>query len=335
MGKTKSQIEAWALDVIDRSRAGQRVEDDRVELKGEWVEPAKAARRIAALANAARTEPFLVLIGVEECVGPTVLPAEPEFGKWWSQVKTYFDHAAPRLEYDLIVEGVHVLYFEPDWPPYLVKRDPMEASGLWEVPWREGTHTRSARHGDLIRILVPRGRVPDFEVLKARASTGLSDKQVPSLSVEATLYIAPQSPERIVLPFHRTRMEVRWEGADEYVPLRGALYSMGERKSRTIHAGNDEVVVEGPGRLSFLGYCEMRPELVPVGKALEIRVQLDPLPESERLMVPFMISYSGGSSGRHFWGVDPPAPRPAMTRFRRRGAWMSRVLGDKPWSVRG
>lgn len=155
MTKSKAQIEGWALAVIDHSRAGRRVEDDRVELKESFMDPAKAARRIAGLANAARTEPFLLLIGIKECVGPVPLPIEPEFSRWWAQVTSFLDPAPPRLEH-LVVEGIHALYLEPDGPPYVVKhrQDAADSSGLWEVPWREGTMTRSARHADLIRMLV-------------------------------------------------------------------------------------------------------------------------------------------------------------------------------------
>ena len=63
------EIEAWALGIIDRVIQKQPIEDDRVELKAEWPDALKAARRIAGHANAARGEPILWLIGVDEKAG--------------------------------------------------------------------------------------------------------------------------------------------------------------------------------------------------------------------------------------------------------------------------
>lgn len=47
----KTDIEFWALSIIERVEKGQPVEDSRVELKGDWIDPKKAARRIAGHAN--------------------------------------------------------------------------------------------------------------------------------------------------------------------------------------------------------------------------------------------------------------------------------------------
>jgi hypothetical protein len=55
---TRTEIEAWALRVIDSVKAGAPNEDSRVELKREWIEPKKAARRLAAHANAAGANRF-------------------------------------------------------------------------------------------------------------------------------------------------------------------------------------------------------------------------------------------------------------------------------------
>ena len=62
-----TDIERWALQVIDRVERQQPVEDSRVELKREWpTSPWSTARRIAGHANAARVEPILWIIGVDE-----------------------------------------------------------------------------------------------------------------------------------------------------------------------------------------------------------------------------------------------------------------------------
>ncbi len=154
-----------------------------------------------------------------------------------------------------------------------------------------------------------------------------------SLSVHVTLYIVPQTPERLVLPLHQCSMEARWDGIDDYVALHGGLVPLGDRKSKTIHYGADEVVVDGPGRIRLSGFTVIPAERVASAKVIDVRMHLDPLPESDHLMVEtFIVSAGPDAEGRHFWGVDPPKERPeAVTTFR--SAWMDQVTGGRPWSA--
>jgi hypothetical protein len=65
-----TEIDAWALRVIDQVVSGKPNEDSRVELKADWpIDYSKAARRIAGHANAARGDPILWLIGVDQATG--------------------------------------------------------------------------------------------------------------------------------------------------------------------------------------------------------------------------------------------------------------------------
>ena len=76
------QIESWALRVIDCVKRGQPNEDFLVELKRDWIDEAKAARRIAGHANAARGENILWLIGFDEKEGvDCVIGANPDFSQ--------------------------------------------------------------------------------------------------------------------------------------------------------------------------------------------------------------------------------------------------------------
>ena len=63
------EIENWVLEIIEQVESGQPNEDYRVELKAEWPDAKKAARRIAGHANAAHGEPILWVIGVDEKKG--------------------------------------------------------------------------------------------------------------------------------------------------------------------------------------------------------------------------------------------------------------------------
>src|SRR5690242_6350206 len=93
---TRFQIEAWALRVIDQLAARHPHEDAHVELKAAWLEPQKVARQIAAHANAARGEPILWLIGVDEKTG--VVGAEQKnLADWFSALRGQFDGVAPEL----------------------------------------------------------------------------------------------------------------------------------------------------------------------------------------------------------------------------------------------
>lgn len=64
--RSPEQVEAWVLSIVDRVRKKQRIEDDRVELKAEWPEIAKAARRVAGHANASGGDSVLWIIGLNE-----------------------------------------------------------------------------------------------------------------------------------------------------------------------------------------------------------------------------------------------------------------------------
>ena len=92
---TPAQIEAWALRVADRVAQGKGQEDSRVELNAEWpMDHRRAARQIAALANASRGSPVMWLIGLDETSG-VVGAKHLELSSWWPQVQRCFDGVAP------------------------------------------------------------------------------------------------------------------------------------------------------------------------------------------------------------------------------------------------
>ena len=118
-----ARAEAWVHSVLERAAAHQRVEDSRVELKRTWIEPAKAARRLAGHANAARGAEVLWLIGVDEDAG--LLGVDPtELTVWWSKVHAIFDGVAPSM-FDLILhhqgKAFVALIFETVRAPFVVR----------------------------------------------------------------------------------------------------------------------------------------------------------------------------------------------------------------------
>jgi hypothetical protein len=83
------QLESWALRIIECVQSAQPNEDSRVELKKEWPDPVKAARRLAGHANSARGESILWLIGIDEKEGVTGI-TQNDLADWYAQVKSFF-----------------------------------------------------------------------------------------------------------------------------------------------------------------------------------------------------------------------------------------------------
>jgi hypothetical protein len=144
----KYQIEAWALDVIEWVQKGQPIEDSHVELKANWIEPEKAARRIAGHANAARGEPILWLIGVDEKAGTVPGVTFADLSSWYHAVVAWFDELAPEpVSINVPASGVTVaaLYFETDRAPYVVKNSGSCLAPLPPVFPRKSAVSSSAR----------------------------------------------------------------------------------------------------------------------------------------------------------------------------------------------
>jgi hypothetical protein len=163
------QIERWVLSIVDRVKKNQPIEDFRVELKSDWVDPEKAARRIAGHANAAGGTSILWLIGVDETKGITGARYE-DLANWYARVKTHFNGLAPGLtDLNIPIDGktVVALLFETNRAPFVVKNPAFgKAEGgpvQLEVPWREGTSIRSATRADLLRLLSPLETLSEIE----------------------------------------------------------------------------------------------------------------------------------------------------------------------------
>lgn len=154
------QLEAWILSLVDHIAKGEKIEDSRVELKAEWPDPQKAARRIAGHANASSGDEILWVIGLDEAQG--VVGVDPiDLADWHVRVHAQFDGITPSVT-DLVVPAsgmtLTALLFSTVRRPFVVKNPAHGQPGggpiTYEVPWREGTAVRSARREDLIRILI-------------------------------------------------------------------------------------------------------------------------------------------------------------------------------------
>src|SRR5947209_2776123 len=85
-----SEIEARVYQIVELVKNGKKVEDNRVELKGEWIDGKRTARLVAGHANDMRGESILWVFGIDEKRG--VIGVNPdEFSNWWSQFKSQFN----------------------------------------------------------------------------------------------------------------------------------------------------------------------------------------------------------------------------------------------------
>ncbi len=290
-----SHIESWALEIVDLVRSGTPVEDSRVELKATWIDPGRAARRVAGHANAARGAPILWLIGVDEKYGVVGVDSG-QFLRWHRQMCACFDGLAPPVT-DLIIpvnnSSLVALLFETERAPFVVQNPVFGNQGggpvQWEVPWREGTAIRSAGRRELLRVLTPMQPRPDFEVLSGMLQASLTGAEEGALfwQLSLSLYNVTLSEDRIVIPFHKCRGSFTigehqsWTSFDSLLlrpPYRvgGFSSSLQAMLSLTIQGTPEEVFLTGPGKL-LLEAEARRPMLEDVGDA-PVRVSISLLP---------------------------------------------------------
>lgn len=167
------------------------------------------------------------------------------------------------------VDGVTVvaLLIDTERAPFVVKNS---AGGHidHEVPWREGTATRSARRSDLVRLLAPVVHLPAAEV---RTSTVTLVERISEQGAEqhlwevaTVLYIVPGSPETIVVPDHYCRASIAAPAIGLRIELGSAyLGAPGEPGGVALHRrevtprlfsaarGHAQIIIEGPGIVYF------------------------------------------------------------------------------------
>jgi hypothetical protein len=276
----KQDIEYKVLNILERLEKGHPIEDDEVELKAEWPKDHfRAARRIAAHANASRGEPILWLIGIDEKKGPVGADFE-ELSIWYAKLRSNFDQLlVPNLvSLAIPYEGMTIvaLLFETERSPYVIKIP--DGAGLvsYEVPWREANSTRSARRSDLIKLLYPIQKKPRLEIIDGKielqkALTGQNGSSSYQWSLNLKLYIVTFSSETIVIPLHKCEVVFRPAGRPDerkFEEIRLApptsFNTRGmERKSQslTVRATDYEVLIDTAGMMQLTGesFVENRP----------------------------------------------------------------------------
>lgn len=260
----KYQIEAWALDIIQRVETGQPHEDFRVELKRTWIDPRKAARRIAGHANAAHGETILWLIGVDERQG-VIGTDHQDLAEWYQQVKNQFDGVHPTLT-DLNIpfddKTVVALLFETDRAPFVVKNPGYGTRShniAMEVPWREGTSIRTASRSDLLKILTPLRALPKFDIWDGRLAVKKMTRPADHYDWNLTLklYLIPQDISRIIIPFYRCTGTFRIRKSTDRVRFHSIRFSCKEDEAM-LKQTRSQLIAEGPGAVSLAAMGKTR-----------------------------------------------------------------------------
>ena len=257
------EIENWTLNVLHQVDSRQPNEDSRVELKADWIAPYKAARQLAGHANAARGDPILWLIGVDQQSG-SVGVDHKELADWLRQVSSHFEGASPEvIDVNISFQGktVVALFVETDHAPFVVKNpDFGTRTGVaiaYEVPWREGTTTRTATRAHLIRLLVPRLALPEIEIIDTELVLRKRDKYYWNLKMR--LYAVPQVGTLVVIPFHRCEVRVELAPCGTTVDLGSVsirppyfIMSTASRPdSLTAENTGNELLLQGPSRVDL------------------------------------------------------------------------------------
>lgn len=300
------QIELWTLKILDRVTGGGPVEDVRVELKREWIDPIKAARRVGGHANALRGDSVLWIIGADENAHSVPGCKEQELSTWWPQVKACFEGISPTIT-EVVVDyrGVTVmaLLFDTARRPFVVKNPNYGSSGhtiQYEVPWRDGTSVRSAHREDLIRILVPQSDVPDLAVLNATATFALNDpdKVIPdaitgqthySWRLNLDLYVTPQAAQRVVVPKHLSELHIQFDDLEPFTPFRwkfrtpsiGDGFAYWKEDSVFIQTTSADVIISGPGRFFIDGDHFYLPGTLEYPNVITVQFTMSPAGSTE------------------------------------------------------
>jgi hypothetical protein len=260
---TYSEIERWALRVVEQIKRGQPNEDARVELKAEWPgETHKAARQIAAHANPAGGEPILWLIGVDQ-KGQVVGADHRELSKWYSQVESHFDDVAPGVtDVNVPVDGktVVALLFDTGRRPFVI-RTVNSGSVTHEVPWRGATSTRSAKRAELVRLLDSVPRLPKWEAISGTLNVEwtnrprvLGNKHRWTLNLK--LYVEPEGSARLSLPFHRCAGMLTLLDAGSTPRLYNFRLTPYDRVSVNLRGSNTDLVIDGAGMATLEAEAE-------------------------------------------------------------------------------
>jgi hypothetical protein len=285
------EIEARALQAVEAVLAGGRVEDDLIECKADWPDESKV-RQLAAHANAARGDPIIWLIGVDEKTHQVTKPRDVDQADWWAVMSKRFDEVFPELLHVVVHiddgKTVAALAFTTDQSPYVITRGAELGRVEREVPIRVATGTRSAHRHELLRMLAPVVAVPQAFPINVSVSTSVHDWHESSpLMLSATVFFEHSGAAPVMLPVHQMFARVDFDTRHFASDLPPIHMSISHDEMSIIQDGEttpapfgiqerpDGVVVSGPGSLQVTGSAIIEAEDLPlVGQVTPLHVRL-------------------------------------------------------------
>lgn len=260
---TSQEIEVWALQIIDRVEKNQPIEDSRVELKADWAnkDPHKTARQIAGHANAAMGDNILWLLGLDETRGAIGLDNDVESSNWHSSIKKHFQEVAPTPLKSINIpyqnKTIYAILFETNRAPYLIT-NPKGGKIEYEVPWRELNSIRTARRHDLLKILVPKSKLPNIEILGIRPRN-VKHPKADTFSCRFNLYITPQEGNPVVFPLHKCSTHYKYN-EDQNWYAGEISYSPPDNQNTGFvdYTEPTEITVSNPGKVEIVVFYQRK-----------------------------------------------------------------------------
>ena len=243
---------SWTARVISRAMSQAPIEDASFELKATWPEPKRAARQLAGHANASRDPTLRWLVGVRED-GQVGGASRIELSSWWTQVRAHFDGQAPALSERVVHSPNHppvmVLQFDVGHRPYVFKPEPRGTDR--EVPWREGTGTRSATREELNSIFLKEPELPTASLLSAVLTATKTQHEVHWI-LHADLFVEADPSTTLVIPEGRCRGEVICDELQIIAPLERFSFHMPFGDTHQVQSLPNQVVYRGPGTTNLV-----------------------------------------------------------------------------------
>ncbi|QDU60753.1 hypothetical protein Pan216_16040 [Planctomycetes bacterium Pan216] len=185
----KRDAEIAVRTIVQSIKNGHKPEDSFVELKFE-MDHGKSlhhARQLAGLANAARDEDVLWVVGIDEKTGQIRSQLDEEVSQTFDRILKHFKQTRPELKFQVNIhledgsKSVVAIVFSTDRSPYQVPFEKDE--NKLEIPWRYGTRTRSAEYPELLTLLQKRESSPSLEVREAALGWRVPDEELsPNIS---------------------------------------------------------------------------------------------------------------------------------------------------------
>jgi len=301
---TKADLEYLALQAIDVARRGQVPEDNRVELKREWPgPPPAAARRLAALANAARGEDVVIVVGIDEKTGEA-RPVVGEAAEWWGGLRTWFDGEVPSMTAWRTTEAL-LLGFDTTGGPYVVKtrqEQGVKGQPTHEVPWREGNETISARRRHLVQLLIPAVRVPDVEVLSGELRVDPT-KQLPNWNATGKLsvFIAPHTRDRLAYLARRGRLKIETSASLDLCTTAPTFHFQQVQGSLVLVVQGAMLHADAPGLVEVGLAASIGANLSPALSHVHIDLSLNAVGSSAPTRVQARLAKVQGSTSELIW----------------------------------